>query len=244
MGSRPGTAGAQAEGGVAASRGGHRKDSGWLRSRRRMAARMRSRSAVRTPRERSATLKAHQKLTPTLSTPVAANPATHHHSAGSASADQPSAPRAAPSWPVDSVTWRTSIGSPKKASRAGTSPSIMPSETLAATPEMFARHHAAQRFARGAPSRATMRGFQAIALSSRCSTNQFSAQPAISELANSSTPVKAANSAVGPSSVSACSECSASAAPTSGAPNSATHSSWIARTSGPQATRLPRMPAA
>ncbi len=37
-----------------------------------------------------------------------------------------------------------------------------------------------------------MRGFQAIALSSRCQTNQFSTQPAISELANSSTPVNAA----------------------------------------------------
>jgi hypothetical protein len=36
-------------------------------------------------------------------------------------------------------------------------------------------------------------------------TNQFSAQPAISELANSSTPVKAANKAVGPSRVSECS---------------------------------------
>ena len=49
-----------------------------------------------------------------------------------------------------------------------------------------------------APSRATMRGFQAIALSSRCQTNQFSTQPAISELANSSTPVKAAKNGVGP----------------------------------------------
>ena len=31
-----------------------------------------------------------------------------------------------------------------------------------------------------------MRGFQAMALSSRCQTNQFSTQPAISELANDS----------------------------------------------------------
>ena len=37
-----------------------------------------------------------------------------------------------------------------------------------------------------------MRGFQAMALSRRCQTNQFSTQPAISELTNSSTPVKAA----------------------------------------------------
>ena len=57
---------------------------------------------------------------------------------------------------------------------------------------MFLRQYAAQRWARVAPSRATMRGFQAMALSSRCQTNQFSTQPAINELANSKTPVKAA----------------------------------------------------
>jgi hypothetical protein len=50
----------------------------------------------------------------------------------------------------------------------------------------------AQRRARAAPSSAMERGFQAIALSSRCQTNQFSAQPAIRLEANSSTPVKAA----------------------------------------------------
>ena len=63
---------------------------------------------------------------------------------------------------------------------------------LEAKPEMLRRQYADQRCARAAPSRATIFGFQAIALSSRCQTNQFSNQPAISELTNSSTPVKAA----------------------------------------------------
>ena len=41
-----------------------------------------------------------------------------------------------------------------------------------------------------------------MAESSRCSTNQFSTQPAMMLLANSNTPVNAANSRQGPSSVS------------------------------------------
>ena len=41
-----------------------------------------------------------------------------------------------------------------------------------------------------------------MAESSRCSTNQFSAQPAMMLDANSSTPVNAANRALGPSRLS------------------------------------------
>jgi hypothetical protein len=75
-----------------------------------------------------------------------------------------------------------------------------------------------QRSARVAPSRATMRGFQAMALSRRWKTNQFSAQPATSELAKSSTPVKAANSAVGPEQRQRAARARPACAPTSGAP--------------------------
>ena len=64
-------------------------------------------------------------------------PATHHQKGAACSTSQPSAPAAAASWPVDSVTWRTSSGRPRKAITTGTRPSIMPSETLAATPLML-----------------------------------------------------------------------------------------------------------
>ncbi|EWS52986.1 hypothetical protein X551_04228 [Methylibium sp. T29] len=144
------------------------------------------------PRERIATLKARKKLTPRLSAPVSGIAATHHQNAGSRSACMPRAPSAAAICPVDSVTWRTSSGSAKKAASTGTMPSIRPSEMLATRPEMLARHQRDQRSARGAPSRARMRGFQRIALSSWCSTNQFSVQPPNRLEANNSTPVKAA----------------------------------------------------
>ncbi len=196
------------------------------------------------PRERSATLKASTKLTVRFSTPVSAMPATHHQITGSPSAVQPSAPTAAATWPVDSVTCRTSIGRPKKPSSGGARPSIMPSDTFAASPDTLARHQAAQRRARAAPRRAMMRGFHAIALSRRWNTNQFSVQPAISELANSSTPVKAANSAVAPIGLSACFTCAASSVPTSGAPNSAVQPSCTPSTSGAHSARLPKIPAA
>ena len=89
-----------------------------------------------------------------------------------------------------------------------------------------------------------MRGFQAMALSSRCQTNQFSTQPAISELRNSSTPVKAAKKAVGPSSVSVSSTCCASRWSMSGWPNAARQPNCTASTIGVTAARLPKMPAA
>ena len=89
-----------------------------------------------------------------------------------------------------------------------------------------------------------MLGFQAMALSSRWKTNQFSTQPAISELAKSSTPVKAAYSAVGPSSVSECSTYSADSVPTSGSPRSHQARPCAASTSGAHSARLPKMPAA
>ena len=120
-----------------------------------------------TRRERSATFSASQKLTPRFSSPVATSPATHHQKAGRFSVPQPRVLAAAASWPVDSVTCRTSMCSPTKASSAGTSPSISPSVTLDATPDTLARHQADQRSAREAPSRATMAGLWANALSSR-----------------------------------------------------------------------------
>ena len=170
-------------------------------------------------------------------------PATHHQNTGSASSGQPKAPSAAPSWPEASVTWRTSRSTPKKPVTAGTTPSISPSDTLAATPDTLARHQAAQRLARTSPSVATMRGFQAMALCSRCSTNQFSAQPATSELANSSTPVKAANSSVGPSSVMLCSTYWPLSALTKGWPVTAVAKHCTATTMGAHKARLPAMPA-
>ena len=56
----------------------------------------------------------------------------------------------------------------------------------------------AQRSARALPNSALMRGLYRRAESSRCKTNQFSAHPAMMLEANSSTPVMAANRAVGP----------------------------------------------
>ena len=119
------------------------------------------------PRERIATRSASQKLTPRLSVPVATSPATHHPKPALPSVAQPRVLTAAANWPVDSVTCRTSIGSPTKASSTGTRPSMKPSDTLAASPEILARHQADQRSARAAPSRATAPGWWASALSSR-----------------------------------------------------------------------------
>ena len=65
---------------------------------------------------------------------------------------------AAASCPADRVTWRTSSGRPKKALKAGTSPSMKPSEMLDAKPEMLCRMKCAQRSARAVPSRPVMRG--------------------------------------------------------------------------------------
>ena len=81
---------------------------------------------------------------------------------------------------------------------------MKPSEMLAAKPDTLARAKAAQRAARAGPSRAVTRGLKRSAESSRFNTNQFSTQPAMMLEENSSTPVKAANSALGPSSVSEC----------------------------------------
>ena len=64
-------------------------------------------------------------------------PATHHQNALSRSRPKPSEPTAAASWPVDSVTWRTSSGRPKNTATAGTMPSIRPSEMFDAKPEML-----------------------------------------------------------------------------------------------------------
>ena len=50
-----------------------------------------------------------------------------------------------PIWPVVSVTWRTSSPRPKIAANAGVSPSMKPSETFAARPEMLPRRKCAQR---------------------------------------------------------------------------------------------------
>ena len=63
---------------------------------------------------------------------------------------------------------------------------------------MLARHQALTRCARG-PSSASQPRVPRQRTVGRCQTNQFSAHPAIRLLANSSTPVKAAYSAVGPS---------------------------------------------
>ena len=79
---------------------------------------------------------------------------------------------------------------------------MKPSEILEAKPEMCSRMKADQRAARSVPSTAVMRGLCRMAESRRCSTNQFSTQPAIMLEANSTTPVNAAHSSVGPSSVS------------------------------------------
>ena len=111
--------------------------------------------------------------------PVSGIAATHHQKPGSCSTCTPSVPSAAAICPADSVTWRTSIGRPKKAASTGTMPSISPSETFAAMPEMFARHQRDQRCARSGPSQRTKPGFQAIALSMRWKTKAFSTQPAI-----------------------------------------------------------------
>ena len=208
-----------------------------------MAAAIRDCSLTRTPRDRSASLNASAKLTITFNSPVTAIPATHHQNTGCASSCQPRAPTAAASWPLASVTWRTSSGSAKNAATAGTSPSSRPSEMLPARPEMLLRHQPAQRCARKEPSRDTMRGLCAIALSSRWKTNQFSAQPAISELANSSTPVKAANRAVGPSSVMLFSTYSASSVPTGKTPRLNAASHCTPSTSGTHINTLPTMPA-
>ena len=60
-----------------------------------------------------------------------------------------------------------------------------------------------QRAARRVPSTAVRRGLCRSAESSRCSTKPFSAQPAIMLEINSTTPVTAAHSSVGPSSEAA-----------------------------------------
>ena len=140
------------------------------------------------PRERSATLKASAKLTVRLSTPVSAMPAMHHQNA---LAQQPPARRRRGKLAGGSVTWRTSSGSAKKARDRRHQAEHQPQVDAGGRPETLPRHQAALRARAFAEQRDRCAGFQAIALSSRY-TNQFSAQPAISELANSSTPVKAA----------------------------------------------------
>ena len=84
-----------------------------------------------------------------------------------------------------------------------------------------------------------------MALSRRWKTNQFSAQPAISELANSSTPVKAAYSAVGPSSVSDVQHVLGRVLADQRLRRASHHDSACApSTSGAHSARLPKMPAA
>ncbi|MNR62703.1 hypothetical protein D3C85_1848030 [compost metagenome] len=70
----------------------------------------------------------------------------------------PSVMLATPIWPADSVMWRTSRPRPKKPTKAGTRPSIKPSEIFDAKPEMFLRRNWAQRSARATPRNSVMRG--------------------------------------------------------------------------------------
>jgi hypothetical protein len=111
----------------------------------------RLRSRTRNPRDASATRKASVKLTPRFNKPITGTDARHHQKAGSATDPARSAPTRAASWPIDSVTWRTSIGRPKKAHSTGTKPSIEPSDTLRRQAGECCRHQRAQRCARSWP---------------------------------------------------------------------------------------------
>ena len=77
-------------------------------------------------------------------------PATHHQNAAWRSTE-PSAPTAAASCPVDSVTWRTSIGRPKKRRHAGTRPSIMPERDVGREARDVGAPPGAQRAAHAPP---------------------------------------------------------------------------------------------
>jgi len=85
-------------------RGGRMNEAGRCSKRARIARWMRPRSAKRMPRELRATRKARKKLTPRLNTPVVAMPPTHHQNGALRTSERPSAPTAAASWPVASVT--------------------------------------------------------------------------------------------------------------------------------------------
>ena len=89
---------------------------------------------------------------------------------------------------------------------------MKPSEIFDAKPDTLARMKVDHRVARLMPNAAVNRGLYRMAESSRCSTNQFSNQPAIRLDVNKITPVKAAHISVGPSSVRDPSTCIASLA--------------------------------
>ena len=76
---------------------------------------------------------------------------------------------------------------------------MKPSEMFDAKPETFKRINVAHLSARCTPSTFVKRGLWRIAESSRCSTNQFSNQPATILDVKSTRPVNAAHSSVGPS---------------------------------------------
>ena len=175
--------------------------------------------------------------------PTTTTPATASQKPGLRRLSVPRAATAAATCPADRVTWRTSMPSPKKASTTGMTPSISPSEMLAAKPDTLARRKRDQRSARAVPSQRVKAGLWARAESSRCSTNQFSNQPATMLLANSSTPVKAANSAVGPSTSMSCSTCSAWLVVIMGWPPKVCSPHDSSSTTGTTSARLPAMAA-
>lgn len=78
-----------------------------------------------------------------------------------------------------------------------------------------------------------------MAESRRCRTKAFSVQPATMLAANSSTPVKAAKSAVGPASESDCSVAAACAASSSGRPSANCTSRASASIAGTTSPTLP-----